>query len=181
MHAEVESLVAAVEAARDALVASIADLHDAQGAFRPADGVWTIAENIEHLCLAELSGITKISMAASQYRQGVRWTEALPNAGRSATEIIAATWTERVDAPSIVVPNIGGPLSVWVSTFRALSGVLREMCVSLDGLPLDDIIYPHVFSGPMSAGQRLDFLRVHMERHQAQIARVRQDANFPTS
>ncbi len=181
MHAEVESLVTAVNAARDTLVASIADLDDVQGAFRPAEGVWSIAENLEHLCLAELSGITKISAAASQYRRGARWTDALPNAGRSAREIIAATWTERVDAPSIVVPNIGGPLSVWVSTFRALGGVLREVCVTLDGLPLDEIIYPHIFSGPMSARQRLDFLRVHMERHQAQMARVQQDPHFPSA
>ena len=43
----------AVERTRTALLESVADLRDDQGAFKPSAHEWSIAEILEHLFLAE--------------------------------------------------------------------------------------------------------------------------------
>jgi hypothetical protein len=41
-------------------------------------------------------------------------------------------------------------------------------------------VYPHFLSGPLDARQRLEFLRFHIERHTAQVWRVRSSHGFPS-
>ena len=48
-----------------------------------------------------------------------------------------------------------------------------------EAVDLTTIVYPHYLSGPLDGRQRLEFLRYHMERHLAQIERVRAHPNFP--
>ena len=176
---EVEALVEMVEHARAELLRAVSDLTDAQGAFTPGDDVWSVAQNLEHLYLAELSGVTKIWMAADSARAGNIWTEPHPNRGKSIEAVIAATWKEKEDAPPIATPHIGGPLSFWMEGTRSLSPVLASVGHRLEGLLLDDVVFPHFLSGPMDARLRLEFLRFHIERHHAQIERLRRRPDFP--
>lgn len=188
MSHELHALIDGVESARASLITTVATLTEAQATFRPAPEMWTVTENVEHLFLAEMSGVTKIWAARDQYMRGDRWHDALPNRGRAIEEIIAATWKPRETAPPIATPHIGGPLGVWISALRSLRSVLADTAVALDGLPLDDIVFPHFLSGPMNAAQRLEFLRFHLDRHHDQIRRImgldsfpRVDASVPTS
>ena len=64
MPDELKTLVTSVEEARSAVLKAAAALTDEQGAFKPRDA-WSIAEILEHLYLAELSGVTKIWAAAA--------------------------------------------------------------------------------------------------------------------
>ena len=73
MPSEVGPLVDAVERSRAALLRTVDRLREDQGAFRPGDGEWSITENVEHLYLAEMSGLTKMWGAASAFRDGIRW------------------------------------------------------------------------------------------------------------
>ena len=50
MSNEVGDLVASVEKARYSVLESVADLSEAQGAFKPSANEWSIAEVLEHLC-----------------------------------------------------------------------------------------------------------------------------------
>jgi hypothetical protein len=60
-----------------------------------------------------------------------------------------------------------------------LTPVLTELTAALDGLPLEDVLFPHFLSGPLDARQRLEFLRFHMERHIAQIESIRNHQLYP--
>ncbi|HWJ12647.1 MAG TPA: DinB family protein [Gemmatimonadaceae bacterium] len=172
-------LIESVERARDDVISSVKELRPDQATFKPSPDTWSIVENIEHLYLAEISGVTKIWAAADQVRAGSHWTDARPNHGQSIEAVVEQTWKSKEIAPSIATPHIGGPLSAWVSCLKSLRPVLSDLAKELEALDLEAIVYPHYLSGPLDGRQRLEFLRYHMERHLAQIQRVQSHPQFP--
>ena len=176
---EVSELIDGVERARAELLAAASALTEVQAAWRPAEGQWSAIDVLEHLYLAELSGIAKIAAALDTFRSGHQWTDARPNQGKHIDAIVAATWKPRETAPPIATPHIGGPLCFWLSATRSLRPVLADLGATLAGVTLEDVVYPHFLCGPLDARQRLEFLRFHIDRHVAQIARIRDSAGFP--
>ena len=177
--ADVGTLIHAVERARAKLVSSVLDLSDAHAAFKPAEGQWAIVEVLEHLYLAEFSGIAKIWAALEALKAGRGWAEARPNRGKTIEDIVAATWKPKEVAPPIATPHIGGPIQFWLSATRSLQPVLDELGGHLRGANLEDVVFPHFLSGPLDAQQRLEFLRFHIERHTDQVGRIRSSEGFP--
>ena len=175
----VDHLVESVENARDAVIDSVRRLRADQAAFKPSPDEWSICENIEHLYLAEISGLTKIWAAARQVRAGKNWEGPRPNHGKSIEEVVAATWKPKESAPGIATPHIGGPLEAWISSLQSLRNVLADLAQELQGLELEAIVFPHYLSGPLDGRQRLEFLRFHMARHLEQIRRIQSHPEFP--
>ena len=173
------SLVNSVEMARERLIAEVQGLRSDQATFKPTPEEWSVVENIEHLYLAEISGLTKIWAAASQVRAGQKWEGERPNHGKSIEAIVDATWKPKEVAPGIATPHIGGPLPVWISSLRSLRSVLNDLSSQLEGLDLEAIVFPHYLSGPLDGRQLLEFLRFHMDRHLEQIRRLRSHPDFP--
>lgn len=172
-------LVGSVEAARDRLLERVGALSELQAAFRPGAGQWNVLEIVEHLYLAELSGISKIWAALADLRAGRAWSEARPNHGLRIEAVVAATWKPKEVAPSIATPHIGGPLSFWMSATRSLTNVLADLGADLEDIRLEQVVFPHYLSGPLDGRQRLEFLRFHIERHMEQIATLRASPEFP--
>jgi hypothetical protein len=67
---DIAQLIAGATAARTRLLVRIRGLSAAQGAFKPDPGEWSIAENVEHLVLAEQSSINRVWAAAEGLRHG---------------------------------------------------------------------------------------------------------------
>jgi hypothetical protein len=176
MTTQLRQLVDSVERARDSVLECVASVSESDASRKPADGGWSITENVEHLFLAEMSGVTKIWSGIASVRAGARWTEPRPNHGKSIEEVIAVTWKPKETAPPIATPHIGGPLAAWVSSLRALRFILADLEKELSGLNLEDIVFPHFLSGSLDGRQRLEFLRFHLQRHQAQIERLKNGA-----
>lgn len=174
-----DQLIRAVEASRESLLATVAGFSSAQVAFRPGEGQWSVIDVVEHLYLAEMSGVAKIWAALEAFREGQRWVEPHTNRGKSIETIIATTWKPKEIAPPIATPHIGGPIQFWVTATRSLQPILSELGAQLDQAPLEEVIFPHFLSGPLDARQRLEFLRFHIQRHVDQIARIRSSAEFP--
>jgi hypothetical protein len=176
---EVGTLVEAVETARGTLLGRVAGLTDAQAVLRPAEGQWSVLEVVEHLYLAELSGMGKIWAALEAVRSGRAWTQARPNAGRPIEAVVAATWEPKEAAPPIATPHIGGPLAFWVAATRSLTPILARLGSALESVPLEAVVFPHYLSGPLDGRQRLEFLRYHIERHLGQIDSILAGSSYP--
>jgi hypothetical protein len=176
---EADRLIEAVERSRDRLLNSVSSLNGRQAAFKPAVSEWSVIDVLEHLYLAELSGVSKIWAALEDLRGGKGWSEARPNQGKSIEDVVARTWKKKEVAPPIATPHIGGPLSFWLSATRSLRPVLAELGSELRDSNLEEVVFPHFLSGPLDARQRLDFLRFHIERHAAQVDRIRATDGFP--
>src|SRR5579863_2257481 len=100
-----QELIAEVADARRKLLATVANLTPEQAAFKPAPEEWSTLENVEHLVLAEFSGVSKIWQAADSFREGAPvFTGEHTNHGLSIDEVVARTWKPKEVAPPIATP-----------------------------------------------------------------------------
>ena len=133
--------------------------------------------------------VVGLSEVQSNYKpndQSVRkgkpiWQGEHANRGLSIEEVVARTWKSKEVAPPLVAPRFGGPASYWVENLRLSQHLLERLEPVLEGLPIESVIFPHFLSGPLDAGQRIDFLRFHMVRHRGQIENILAHANFPAA
>ena len=177
----VERLLHEVSSARERYLEALGEPSAAQAGFKPEPDAWSLVELTEHMTLAEQVGINGIWKALAGFRAGRPVWEGDPvHRGRTIEAVIAATWREREIVPPAATPRWGGPLAYWVAALRACEPVLAALGRELERENLEQIIYPHPISGPLDARQRLEFLRFHLDRHAAQVARVRDAPDFPT-
>lgn len=177
---DVSTLIADVQRARRDYLARVGDLSSEQGEFKPTDEDWSIAGITEHLVRAEQAGISLIWSAADGLRRGQPvWSGDPPHRGRTIEDVIARTWQPREVAPEPARPQWGGPLAFWMAALESCAPMVEALAPELEGLDLERVIHPHPISGPLDAGQRLQFLRFHLDRHRAQVDRVRASRGFP--
>jgi DinB superfamily len=177
---EAAALIQEVSIARSMVLEDVRGLSDRQTAFKPEHNSWSINEVLEHLVLAEQSGVTKIWAAVEGIRLGKPvWTGEHKNSGLEIDVVVARTWKEKEEAPSIAMPHIGGPLAYWVKSFELGQSLLQALGNVLEDFNLETIIFPHFLCGPLDARQRIEFLRFHMDRHRHQINRLKNAVAFP--
>lgn len=178
----VQSLIRQTADARTSLIAAVRHLSPEQAAFKPAPDIWSVNENLEHLVLAEVSGVTKIWAAAEGLRHGKpAWTGEHTNRGLGIDEIIARTWKPREAAPPVATPHIGGPLPYWIESLALAQPLLNQLEAVLAGLDPQAVLFPHFLSGPLDALQRIDFVRFHLARHHRQIDALLAAPGFPAA
>ena len=177
MAVSVSSLLESIEASRARLNSLVADL---DRDVRPAGDGWSVADILEHLVLAERMGVHRIWRAAEATRSGRPvWTGVHVNGGLSIEEIVARTWQSREVAPDGATPTGRGGLPLWRAELQALTSVTATVQQAVEGLRLTSVIDPHFLSGPLDAGQRLEFIRFHIDRHRDQIAAVLREVSEP--
>src|SRR5215472_5746528 len=111
MNVELSDLTADVTTARQRVIAAVADVSEARAAWQPAPDAWSVAQVMEHLVLAEQSGIIRMWQAADGVRQGAPvWQGEAVHRGKPIETIIAGTWREREIAPPNATPQTNGPL-----------------------------------------------------------------------
>jgi DinB superfamily len=167
---------------RTRLIQLVAGLSDAQSNYKPTPQTWSANENLEHLVLAEMSGVSKIWSAAEGVRRGKPvWQGEHTNRGLPIEEVVARTWRPKEVAPPLVAPRFGGPPSYWLENLRSSQQLLERLEPVLEGLDIQCVIFPHFLSGPLDAGQRIHFLRFHMKRHRGQIEDIIALSDFPAN
>ena len=176
------TLIKEVETERTRLVSLVEQLTDEQATFKPLPEVWSVNEKLEHLVLAETSGVSKIWSAAEGLRKMKPvWVGEHTNRGLLIEDVISRTWKAKEIAPPIATPHISGPLSYWLEYFLLSQDLLRKLGLLLEGLDLQAAVFPHFLCGPLDAGQRIEFLRFHMVRHRKQIESMMADPDFPVA
>ena len=177
---QLKTLIESVENARQAFIAEASDLTYAQIHFKPTPDTWSIIQNVEHIVRAEQSGVFGLFKAIDGYkRNDLVWSGNPIHRGLSIEEVVDKTWQPKEKVPEIAAPIWGGSLNYWLTLLNAQTALLKGLGNALEGLDLEEIIFPHPISGPLDAGQRLDFLRFHLARHQQQVQNVKAHLDFP--
>ncbi len=180
MLAEVRKLSDGVRAARERLIRELEGLSAAQGAFMPGPEAWSVAEVVEHLVWAEQSGLNKMWVALAAARRGEPvWVGEHPERRSPIETIIERTWRPKEQAPAIAEPSWGGPLSYWLAFFGLCQTLTEAVAAEIRAEELDEVVYPHYLSGPLTLRQRLEFIRYHIERHRLQIESILALPDFP--
>lgn len=175
-----ESLIESVEEARSNFIRDASNLSPIQAEFKPSSLEWSVRDIVEHMVWAERAGVTRIWKALHSHRSGqASWEGTNRNQGLGIEKVINQTWKEKEQVPEIAKPSWGGPIELWLAALNACSLTLRDLGNALAGMDLEAIVYPHPISGPLDADQRIQFLRFHLDRHRAQIERVKLNPEFP--
>jgi hypothetical protein len=178
---DIAELVAEATEARARLLDRVRGLSSAQGAFRPDPTEWSIAENVEHLALAEQGSINRVWAAADGLRRGQpAWTGEPVHHGKAIEQVVTETWAPRQQAPDVATPRRRGPLSYWLVAIQCNQPLLEALPAALAGLKPSEIVTPHPISGPWDARQWLAFVRFHLDLHRGQIEGVMRAPGFPT-
>ncbi len=174
MPTTTKQLLHDVAEARQNYIAALAVFGEEQAQQKPTPESWNAIEITEHLFWAEQGGILGMWKTLLGIRAGTVSYEAdRPHEGLSIDEIIRRTWQEKEIVPAVAAPRMGGPLAFWAAALHGLQDQLDAFGEVLSDGELSMIAHPHPISGPMSFGQRLEFLRFHIDRHRDQVLRLK--------
>ncbi|HEY5748798.1 MAG TPA: DinB family protein [Chryseolinea sp.] len=175
-----ESLLNSVALARHHFIQAASGLTYAQSQFKPSADVWSVVDNVEHMVWAEMGGINGIWKTLDGIRTNKPiWTGEAIHHGLPIEKIIEKTWKEKEQVPEIAKPRWGGSVDYWIEALSNCQNMLGSLCDELEGYDLEQIIYPHIISGPLNVVQRMEFLRFHLNRHQRQIENLKTHPDFP--
>ena len=164
--------------ARAALGDAVRGLSDAQLAFRPAPGRWSIGEILDHLCLAERAMIRSISRVLQQAAGLGRIAE--PGAIETpSSEIDLDLYNRPAGAPESVLPSPDRPLERLLAGLEESRERLQEVTKRAEGRVVGNVTLPHFQLGELNFYQWLAVQGAHEAKHLAQIRRLKADPAFP--
>lgn len=162
---------------RTELIDKVKRLTPAQWSYKPAPGVWSIAEICEHILKAESVVLKRVDNPdAMQYKP-----ELMSGYKEKGDEMIAfiVGRTEKFQAPEPVAPlgTIGGP-EEFIKFFDQRRAETIEFVKSIDK-PIK--AYYEVFGpvGEVNGYHWLMFISAHTERHMVQLTEVLKNPEFP--
>jgi hypothetical protein len=159
---------------RDALLAALADVSEAQARFKPDPERWSIAECAEHVAITG-DALLAMLMRGVMNPQGIaldpekygRLAEALVNRSR------------RFPAPESIRPT-GRFASLADARTHFLDSHERAMAYTLQcQLDLRQHFTVHPLLGEIDCFRCLLLLALHPARHAAQISEIKRDPRFP--
>ena len=163
-----------VAIARQNYIAVLTDLDEVQSQWKPSSESWNAVEITEHLFWAEQGGILGMWKTLLGIREGtVSYEETSLNDGLLIEAIIERTWKVKETVPAIAAPRMGGPLPFWISSLTSLQPILDSFGEILYEDDLSKKAHPHPISGALTFGQRLEFLRFHIDRHRMQAENLK--------
>lgn len=174
----VERLISEVGEARSRMLDAVRSLSAEQCEAKPSTEEWSVAEVLEHLVLSEELGIVKLWEAVDKIgTHKSPCCSSLLGKGRQSKEVeeaIADLWLENNIAPGALAPRLHGPKDYWVKRFQSCNFLLHALGARLRDRDLETIAFPYFSLGPLSARQRLQFLRFHIDHHIWQVFRIQE-------
>jgi hypothetical protein len=204
---EWRSALARFRAVRDKTLAMVRILTQKQIDFSPADGVWSIGQNIDHLLLSEKLYRTQIHRLIALAREGkatnidISLQQVNSSFGFIPREVMPIFSVPMkmfnmfvphvvrenliryplIPAlnPSVSEPVRGRPLEELCQTLQSSIGETEELFRGQLPPNLKQMTLSHAILGNNNVGQILGILGAHEERHQGQIRTVIGNPNFP--
>lgn len=173
----IDEILAANEAALEKFAAAVIGLTESQENFRPSDGVWSIAEIVEHVALVNNNFLRIIGRLHQQ---------ALAEGAGPAGPILVGPLLEAVDperqrkveAPERVRPQGGQSVAASLPLLRETASGFRVLQPQLEAVDLSGPTIPHAL-GSLNSYQWLVLLGEHQDRHLTQIAQVKAAQGYP--
>jgi hypothetical protein len=174
-QADREKGVQYLEQTRDAVVASVKGLSDAQWNFKAGPDRWSVAQTLEHIALAEDMLLQNVQFNVMK--------GGAPAADRDTAKVDAMVLamipdrSHKAQAPPQLVPT-----GHWTPA-ETLDHFLKSRAKTIAYLENTPDLRAHAIDSPM--GQPLDgyewllFIGAHSKRHNEQIDEVKADPNFP--
>ena len=158
------------------LAATIAPLDEELFARQPANGGWSVAQIIQHLCLVEERVIKDLKKAIARPPQKIKFIKRLV-----PTSIVSSRLV-RVKAPQAVNPEANpGPSDLTVlppgkeaaiANYNRARNDLKNLYVTNGHDRFRQLVFRHPFLGEIDGVATVSFVGYHEQRHYKQIREV---------
>lgn len=176
--AERDAVVKDLDASRQAFLASLQGLSEAQYRYKPAPDRWSIAEVAEHIVLADERLFGVITQKVMGAPTDAKLLAQVPHDDARLRTMVTDR-SKKVQAPEFLKPTGRFPT---MESVQAAFGESRGKILTYAQTTQDDLrghAAPHPLLKALDGYQWLLLLSAHCERHTAQIAEVKADPNFP--
>ena len=164
--------------ARQAIRDEVRGLSEAQLAFRPEPGRWSIGEVLDHLCLAERAMIRSISRLL-QHAAGLGQIAEPGSMELPPRHIDLDLYNRPAGAPESVLPSPDRPLERLLAGLDESRQRLLEVTKRADGRVVGNLTLPHFQLGEINFYQWLSVQGAHEAKHLEQIRRIKSSPAFP--
>ncbi len=165
-----------LDSSRTALLQSVGHFTHPQWQFRPTEGQWSPAENVEHVILVETRILAAIQKMLTRPPQPEKTAGLL---AKDAMILNLAGRETKFQAPEPVQPKGTWPDPAdLMAEFHLTRSRTAEFASSTDG-DLRSRVIPHMAFGDLDCYQWLLLLGRHCARHTVQIEEVKAHPGFP--
>jgi hypothetical protein len=165
-------------AARESLLAEVRGVSDAQLAFQPAPGKWSIGEILDHLSLAERS-IARVASRVLQQAAGLGLIGEPGSMEPPPHQIDREVFNAPATAPESVLPSLGRPLERLLASLEESRERLVEVSSRADGRVVGNVTIRHFQLGELHFYQWLILEGAHESKHLTQIRQIKLQPKFP--
>ena len=167
-----------VEQSRLRLYERVEGLSEEQAMFRPADGVWSVAEITEHLSLFESLLLKLISGMVEKGEATAAPIDADQIVAPISIEQLAGQVSGKAKAPDNLLPT-GAPLEKSIESLRQTREALLAFKLRLQSRDFTPVTYTNEKIGALNPYQLLAFIGYHEDRHVAQVSDLISNESFP--
>jgi hypothetical protein len=133
---------------------------------RPAEGEWSVAEIVHHLCLVEDRVTRELESAIARLPQRVGFLR------RFIPTAIVSVRLIRVKAPKAMKPLNAPAKEVAIENFGRTRESLKTLCATHGEDRFRNLIFKHPFLGEIDGVATVSFIGYHERRHYKQIREV---------
>jgi uncharacterized damage-inducible protein DinB len=148
------------------LISTISPLGPDLYSRRPADGEWSVAEIVHHLCLVEDRVTKELEAAIAREPRRVGFFRRL-----IPTSIVSLR-AIRVKAPKAMNPLDAPARDLAIENFARTRKSLKTLCATHGVERFRNLVFKHPFLGEMDGVATVSFVGYHEQRHYKQIREV---------
>ena len=148
------------------LISAISPLEPNIYAQRPAEGEWSVAEIVQHLCLVEGRVTKELEAAIAREPQRVGFFRRLIPTSIVSLRLI------RVKAPKAMNPLDSPARDQAMKNFDRARSNLKTLCAAHSEERFRNLVFTHPFLGDIDGVATISFIGYHELRHYKQIREV---------
>ncbi len=148
------------------LLGTVSQLEPELYSRRPAEGEWSVAEIVHHLCLVEDRVTKELEGAIARAPQRVGFFRRLMPTSIVSVRLI------RVKAPKDMRPLNAPAKEVAIEDFDRARQSLKTLCATHGNDRFRNLVFKHPFLGEIDGVATVSFIGYHEQRHYKQIREV---------
>ena len=173
MNHKVQEIVDYIEGERQALLAGVQNLSQAQLDFKPAPEQWSVGEILHHLHVVE-KGLPKLyAMLLQKTAEAGFKPETAGSMLQSLDHKQLDVPNQKLQAPKRVFPQAGIAKNELFALLKSSRQTLIDAVSQAGDYDLSEVKWPHPFFGDINFYQWILFVGKHEKRHLGQINRLK--------
>jgi hypothetical protein len=152
-----------LDAIHQRLISTISPLDPDIYAQRPAEGEWSVAEIVQHLCLVEARVTKELEAAIAREPQRIAFLR------RFIPTSIVGMRLIRVKAPKAMNPLDAPARDQAIENFDRIRSNLKTLCAAHSEERFRNLVFKHPFLGEIDGVATISFIGYHEQRHYKQI------------